>query len=639
MSTGLGALFQGVQSGIETRDISDLRHRQKEYLKLRNTGDRTVLEGLNETLAGAAQMEGIDYTPFEIPELRDTPLERFGGFLKERFGFGSAPAESSTSGIQDTSGEQMSAVDNPQQLWRKRDGGPIYTDKAIPSGRSHYLRHYQDGGGVPPLFDKQGNRRQLTDEERRHRSYGDYYVTESEAESNRAARSRGEHRNRNPLGGRYKSGVDRQGISDDLSGGGLGEFGSDLARAASETDTAQSLRNLNEVAGASVRNIQDAGDARSTGRAVRASVQDAGAGALNIAGGIASDFGIDKLKEFGAGFLGFDGQEGVPANPSVGKSGTKGGEKAAAVASVDTPDQSDEEIAQQAISTGEKTAAENFDYRYLPEDTRPEDLPSMSTKEWADGRKQMVMGLIKQGKDPSEAYKIVDDITVDRQMRGMERELTKAITYAGMGDLRAAGFAIRQGFQYFPNGVDVKLAIQNDAKTGTSNLVAFGVDEETGEPTGQPMVITADRLAALRENFSNPAAFRTWTKDGLDLQLEIAKLKDISAYRQGTLGIQEANAITDRLEAETEARTGGQGGRKYSDLDRGATEAVKEFKEMEFNGILPEGVATSLGSTAEELIRLGYGPRETVAGLRDAWNGEPGGEAGVLEYLRSRQRR
>jgi hypothetical protein len=71
----------------------------------------------------------------------------------------------------------------------------------------------------------------------------------------------------------------------------------------------------------------------------------------------------------------------------------------------------------------------------------------------------------------------------------------------------------------------------------------MGTDEKTGEPTGDPMLITKERLAVMMENMSNPNAFRTWTKDWRNEEFER------QIYEEYTKPIGEANAETARINA------------------------------------------------------------------------------------------
>lgn len=622
MAMGLGAFTEGLQGGIASRDKMDMNRQYKKLLKMKAHETEMGISGKNDQLESLG-MDRMDYMPDEDPA-----LIRFGGWLKQKMGFGGGEAAPSAGGIQDATPDQpqMSPVAQPpQQLWQgKADGGRI--------------RRMADGG------------RAYTDEERMKRSYGDSYVTEEEAAETRAYRDSLPPRYQSPYspymsGRRDKLAAGRRSVP--VDGGGPREFYGDLVRNAGDVleNTFQGISNYGMAAEQAIDDIADSKDATDAGGAVRRSIGDAYGATMNVAGGVATDLGIPSAIDFVGGLVGFDGKAGDQA--ATPPPSAPAGAGAATEATTPAPEQSDEKIAQQAIDTGEKAAAENFDYRYLPEDTRPEDMPSMTTEDWTVNRRMMMQGLIKDGKDPDEALKIVDDITVGQQMRGMERELGKAMNYLAMGDYRATMFAVRQGFQYFPNGVDVKFAVQTNPKTGQQALVSFGVDEKTGEPTGTPQIITPDRLSAMAQAFSDPDKFRQWTKDGHDLQLEIAKFKDLSKYRQESLDIAEANAITARRRADAAGEGGGIPGMKYGDVDRRSGDMRDLLSEAEFSERIPEGLAPKLGAYAEEVMRYipGAGASTISEMLLSAWNAEgdfegmPGGEETVKALLDSIRKR
>ena len=267
---------------------------------------------------------------------------------------------------------------------------------------------------------------------------------------------------------------------------------------------------------------------------------------------------LKPAASFVGGFLGFDGgEEGISTpTPEAATEDPAAGE--AVKAAIDAPDKSDGQIAEEAMSEGEQYALENLDYKLLiDQGVRPEELPSMSTKDWADYRSHMFQLEIGRGRSPKEAMQSVEYTTVDMQMRGMMRELDKATQYLGTGQNREAAMAIRQGFQYFPNGVSVKFGTVKDPKTGLPAIIAMGANEETGEVTGSPMIITADRLSALRAQMSDPKAFSAWTKDGHDLQISVAKLKETQKPNVAMEDIYATNAETARARAAASAKGGG----------------------------------------------------------------------------------
>ena len=197
-------------------------------------------------------------------------------------------------------------------------------------------------------------------------------------------------------------------------------------------------------------------------------------------------------------------------------------------------------------------ALESLDYKTLVDQgMRPTDLPQMSTQEWADYRREQMVAMRMQGMNPSEALKVVDDMTVGMQMRGFQREAQKAFLYMQTGQMDEAAMALSMAYQYFPNGATVQFANFDDPQSGRPVLVARAFDEESGEPTGKPVIVTADRLNAMVENMSNPQAFRTWTKDNRQLQLDVAEHKETVAHHGTMEDIYAYGAETDRMNAET----------------------------------------------------------------------------------------
>jgi len=245
-----------------------------------------------------------------------------------------------------------------------------------------------------------------------------------------------------------------------------------------------------------------------------------------------------------AGFIGLDGEQAIPEARDVPT--TPEGD--AIGASVDNPDVPAEAVAAKATEEAQKESIENLDFKLLVDQgVRPEDLPSMTTSDWAGYRQRMTLAAAKSGMTPVEAHQMVDQRITQTQMVGFQREGQKALLYLQTGQNREAAMALRQAYQYFPNGVTVKFGTVTDPKTGQPAIITMGVDEDTGEPTGSPMLITTERLAAMMEEMSKPGSFRSWTKDGRDLQMQINELQSIDDYRQGSLDIAAYDAETDRI--------------------------------------------------------------------------------------------
>ena len=149
--------------------------------------------------------------------------------------------------------------------------------------------------------------------------------------------------------------------------------------------------------------------------------------------------------------------------------------------------------------------------------------------------------------------------------------------------------------QYFPNGSKVEFATFDDPKSGRPVLVARGYNEETGEPTGAPQIVTAERLSVMIEQMSKPEAFRTWTKDGHQLQLDIAKQQEAESHNKTMEDIYAYGNETDRIKALTDRLDtmlgGGKEEIKLTDIDR----RIGELKEnMKRSVMYEDDIAESL---------------------------------------------
>lgn len=567
--SGLGAagFVEGLQGGIAARDKMD---RNKQFKQMRSLGiaEKThELAGKREmAMADQQQQLGDDFSQEDFDaewgafqQDKDPALLRLGKWMGGKLGnmFGGG------GGGEEAGAQAQMAIATPevQPPGPQASGATTY---AIPD--------YADGGQV-----------EETAEEKRARFRG---MTERDAEGN-------------PV----------------TSGGGFGEFAADYGRSALEAihprntfpNVMAEADRYGDMERVRRKNVVDAPTAQKRGGAIRDYAGEALMSSGRQVGALADDLlgPIDEAIIAGgkgvAGFLGFEGDEapaeGIPTDvPSTPEGDAIG-------ASVDNPDVPAEAVAAAATEQAQKESIENLDYRLLVDQgVRPEDLPSMSTSDWAGYRQRMTLAAAKTGMTPVEAHGMVDQRITQTQMTGFQREGQKAMLYLQSGQNREAAMALRQAYQYFPNGVTVKFGTMIDPKTGQPAIMTMGVDEETGEPTGSPMLITTERLTTMMENMQNPDAFRSWTKDGRDLQMEINKLQSIDDYRQGTLDVAAYNAETDRIGE----LTGGGGG--ITPGERRQRDVMYQ-KEMEAKGIMEEGMEDPrlLESLRGAMIRLEIG--------------------------------
>lgn len=263
------------------------------------------------------------------------------------------------------------------------------------------------------------------------------------------------------------------------------------------------------------------------------------------------------------GFFGFGGKRKPAAQPTdtpaqaptePSRSALPADKEAAATAG-GSKEQPSEEIAANAMQAGVANTPghpdnpdQDFNWAEVADaGATPDEIPHVGVSDWIDYRKNYVLASIKQGKSPAEAHEEVDQI----QMRGATSNFTQASFLLKAGQPKAAALAARAAFQYFPNGSDVRLGI-HQGESGPV-LVGMGIDEETGEPIreGKPMILTPETMAVMAENFSNPAAFRTWTKDWRDavfqekqflLDRDVAQVDAIYKDRAGRAALMRSEA-------------------------------------------------------------------------------------------------
>ena len=191
------------------------------------------------------------------------------------------------------------------------------------------------------------------------------------------------------------------------------------------------------------------------------------------------------------------------------------------------------------------------------------EIPNFSNNDWVGFRKDMMDDLIMNGMSYAEAWEKVDQQVVATQQRGFMNFGNQARALLSAGDLRGAGSAVRAAFQYLPTTTDIQVGEYN------GHLVAFSVDEDTGEQVGQPMVITPEFLDSALMNFSDRKAWAEHAQDNRKLDQADREL----GQGDKRLGILERANEIEAFKAETDALGsvpggGGGGGLKAADIDR-----------------------------------------------------------------------
>ena len=269
-------------------------------------------------------------------------------------------------------------------------------------------------------------------------------------------------------------------------------------------------------------------------------------------------------------------------------------------------------------------------------DIMPDEMPSMSVGDWQEYRAKTVPRLIRMGASLDEA-----DAQVTRmQHAGFQRYAGQAASMLAANNLKGAARSLKAAYQYFPNGVDVKFGFQN------GHLVALGMNEETGEPTGKPQVVTPEYIASIRMNLDTPEKYTVWTKDLRKEARDERQYREIDRpTAQGNLDYQnrmatvaERNADTSEMRAIAYGMGQGDGG-GMTNTEFAASERV--FREqLEMMGSMGDEAARDAEELASIMSQLRSGlPRQEVPDnqlVQDIMNAYRNGNMdAVREFLMS----
>lgn len=194
------------------------------------------------------------------------------------------------------------------------------------------------------------------------------------------------------------------------------------------------------------------------------------------------------------------------------------------------------------------------------------DIPNFSNKDWEQFRDEQIKSLVMHGMSYAEAWDKVDQQVVATQQRGFMRFGNQARELLAMGDLNGAASAVRAAFQYFPSTTDLQVGQYN------GHLVAFSVDEDTGQQVGTPLVLTPETLDSVLSNFSDRNA---WVEHAQDRRKLDQADRELDQGDKKLDIMSRANEI-DAFKANTDAiRYGGGegGGLKPADVDRAAQQS------------------------------------------------------------------
>ncbi len=265
-----------------------------------------------------------------------------------------------------------------------------------------------------------------------------------------------------------------------------------------------------------------------------------------------------------------------------------------------------------APAAEEASPLDGFDVSKIP----AEEIPNVSVKDWENFRAENIKELVSNGMSYAEAWDKVDQQTVATQQRGFMHFAKQA--YMALGKegkySPAAASAARAAFQYLPSTTDIKVGNYN------GHLVAFSIDEETGEQVGSPMVITPDFLQSAMVNFADPKAWAEHAQDNRKLDQADRQLgqadRELGQGDRRIGALERANEI-DAFKARTAAIGGGSGGEdgmKRSDAARNRTTLENGAFEMTDDPNLRSMYIAVMAEMDRE--DGGYNPEKVVAEIK-----------------------
>lgn len=228
-----------------------------------------------------------------------------------------------------------------------------------------------------------------------------------------------------------------------------------------------------------------------------------------------------------------------------------------------------------------------------------EQIPNFSNKDWESFRDENIQELVANGMSYAEAWDKVDQQTIATQRRGFLHFASQADALLKHGDKRGAAAAVRAAFQYMPSTTDLKVGEYN------GHVVAFGVDEETGEQIGTPIVVTPELLQQVQMNFANPQVWAEYAQDRRKLDQADRELgqgdRRLGIMEEG-LGIERENALTRRIDAI--GGIPGQGGSSLKESD--IATARRAIDDWAFGIGQSEDADPALGSALKALAEAEY---------------------------------
>lgn len=389
---------------------------------------------------------------------------------------------------------------------------------------------------------------------------------------------------------KVKSAIPRE-IGVDKLGGAEGKTG--LARVGARVKGVAKGAGIGYLAGQAISGAKDAFGASTEDMAGEMGINYAPPDGILGAGYDAAIRAGGTMKRVGDAILGRGGEEEAapvdPAPAAIPPRGVRPGappsavarKPAAPAAAIPTPGAAPAKQAEAPVMSPDVI-------KQIPWDkVNVMDLPKFKTQDWVKYRESAARQMVMRGGITTlDAYDKVDQQVIGMQQRGTKALLQEAIMRVQSGDLKGAGNALVAMFQYVPSGTDAVVGTYN------GQLVAQFIDEQTGQPVGEPTPVDGKMLGDLWQQYANPAAWAEMAQDRAKLADQEAR----TGIMQGTLDLAE---------------------RRHEEVDVPSAQSDADYKAL----VGEAAMAKSVGGGGEDGLKpneaLAYDKdvRETLGGM------------------------
>jgi hypothetical protein len=194
-----------------------------------------------------------------------------------------------------------------------------------------------------------------------------------------------------------------------------------------------------------------------------------------------------------------------------------------------------------------------------------------------------------------------DIARVDEQFNGMigqklSEGLKSARALIAAGDYDAGGAALSSAYSYLPTGSQLQVAAQPPDANGNVQFMLRGIDEQTGEPTGEGRMLDDKKLNLLL------AGFEATAPELAKIYIDNASQETAQAAQQSqaSLGQQNVDLRGEEIKQQGEIAKG-QLGLGYAGIKARATEGALDRESVERRGQLDRDVQVKLADMRNTL--------------------------------------